>query len=74
MGQRQLLPAAGSAAVEAESEAAERSGDHVLAEPVRVPWMHHHALVHEANEHLLALARDDRGGRREALAVDRKAA
>jgi hypothetical protein len=36
--------------------------------------MHHHALVHESNEDLVAERRHDRRRRGEAAAVDREAA
>ena len=45
-----------------------------LAEAVGVPRVHHHALVHEADEDPLALLGDDGRGGREAVAVDGEAA
>ena len=42
--------------------------DHVLAEAVGVPRVHHHALVLVTDEHTIADAGDDGHGRREALA------
>ena len=41
---------------------------------VRVPRVRRDALVHEPEQHLVALLGDDRRGRREAMAVDREPA